>query len=65
MLVLTRKPGEKIVIAGNIVIEYLESRGGKVRLGITAPPDVVVTRGENLPKGGADGANSQAARQGA
>jgi carbon storage regulator len=46
MLVLTRKPGEKIVIDGGIVVTVLEVRGNKVRLGIDAPEDVSVHRGE-------------------
>lgn len=48
MLVLTRKPGEKIIIAGNIVVEVLEVVGAKVRLGITAPEDVSIYRQEML-----------------
>lgn len=46
MLVLTRKPGEKIVIDQNIEITVIEVRGGKIRLGIEAPKDVPVHRGE-------------------
>jgi carbon storage regulator len=46
MLVLTRKPGEKIVVDGGIVVTVLEVRGNKVRLGIEAPSDVTVHRGE-------------------
>ena len=46
MLVLTRKCGEEIVIDGGIRIQVLESRGGRVRLGISAPRDVQVARSE-------------------
>jgi len=46
MLVLTRKAGEKIVIDGGIVLEVIQSRGNRVRIGITAPPEVSVLRGE-------------------
>lgn len=46
MLVLTRKCGEEIVIDGGIRIQVLESKGGRVRLGIFAPRDVSVVRSE-------------------
>jgi carbon storage regulator len=48
MLVLTRKAGERIVIADQIVIEVVEIMGGRVRLGIQAPSDVTVLREELL-----------------
>lgn len=47
MLVLTRKVGEKIVINDNVIVEVLEVRGGKVRLGLTAPPHIGIARSEN------------------
>lgn len=46
MLVLSRKCGEQIVINENITVTVLEIRGGKVRLGIEAPPEVSVHRRE-------------------
>lgn len=46
MLVLTRKPGESIVIDNNIVITVVEIRGGQVRVGIQAPRHVQVHRQE-------------------
>ncbi len=47
MLVLTRKPGEQIVIDdGQIRITILAVKGDRVRVGITAPPDVRVDREE-------------------
>ncbi len=47
MLVLTRRENEEIVIGNNIRITIVEiQRGGKVRLGITAPKDVPVHREE-------------------
>lgn len=46
MLVLTRKPQEKIRIGDNIVITVLRTKGKAVRLGIEAPNDISVLRGE-------------------
>ena len=46
MLVLSRKVGEEIVIGDNIRIKIVDIRGGKVRLGIVAPKDVIVDRQE-------------------
>lgn len=48
MLVLTRKLGEAIQIADDVTIEVLEVRGGRVRLGITAPQNIHVHRAELL-----------------
>lgn len=46
MLVLSRKRDEQIVIGDGIVITVVEVRGDKVRLGIAAPREVTVHRGE-------------------
>ena len=48
MLVLSRKPGDTIVVADDVVITIVELKGGKVRVGISAPPSVVIRRGELL-----------------
>ncbi len=46
MLVLSRKLGEKIYLADNIVITVVDIDRGKIRLGIEAPRSLLVTRGE-------------------
>jgi carbon storage regulator len=46
MLVLSRRRGETIVIDKGITVTILEVRGGKVRLGVDAPADTPVHRGE-------------------
>ncbi len=46
MLVLTRKHQEKIRIGDHIVITVLKTKGKTVRLGIEAPAEVPVLRGE-------------------
>ena len=46
MLVLSRKKDEKIRIGENIVITIVEVRGSIVRIGIEAPKEIKVLRGE-------------------
>ena len=46
MLILTRKPEEKIIIGDNIVVSVIEIRGDQVRLGVDAPKTVKVYRQE-------------------
>jgi carbon storage regulator len=46
MLVLTRKPGEKILLGDDIVITVLDSRGDSIRIGIDAPRGVKIQRDE-------------------
>ena len=48
MLVLSRRVGESIEIAGGIRVTVTEVRGGRVRLSIQAPPEVRVFRKEIL-----------------
>ena len=48
MLILTRKVGETLTIGDNIEVTVLEVRGGQVRIGVSAPRDVVVNRKEIL-----------------
>jgi carbon storage regulator len=46
MLVLSRKPGEKIHIGTGITVTVVATKGNKVRIGIDAPKDVPVLRSE-------------------
>jgi carbon storage regulator len=46
MLVLTRRPGESIVVGQDIVVTVIEIKGGQVRIGIDAPREVEVYREE-------------------
>jgi len=54
VLVLSRKPGEKLMIGDNIVITILAINGNRVRVGIEAPKEIPVLRSEvddrSLPK---------------
>lgn len=46
MLVLTRKPGQTVQIGNDVTVTILEVTGDRVRLGIAAPADVTILRGE-------------------
>ena len=46
MLVLSRKPGEKIHIGSGITVTVVEIQGNKIRLGIDAPEEVPIFRAE-------------------
>jgi carbon storage regulator len=46
MLVLSRKENERIRLGDSIVLTIVRVSGDKVRLGIQAPPDVLVLRDE-------------------
>ena len=46
MLVLSRQRDETIIIGDNIEVTVVDIRGGKVRLGITAPKGISVHRKE-------------------
>ena len=46
MLVLSRKVGDKLVIDGNITVEVVKIQGNRISLGIVAPSNVKILRGE-------------------
>ncbi len=46
MLVLTRKPGESIVIDGRITVKIVRLEGDAVKVGVEAPADVPIHREE-------------------
>lgn len=46
MLVLTRRPGEQIVIGNGIRVTVVSVGPGRVKIGIEAPPDVRIDRQE-------------------
>ena len=49
MLVLSRKETERIRLGDSIIVTVVRVSGDKVRLGIEAPPDVLVLRDELKP----------------
>jgi carbon storage regulator len=46
MLIITRKPGERVMVGDDIVVHVMELVGGSVRIGIEAPRSVPVYREE-------------------
>ena len=48
MLMLTRREGESIRIGDNIEVFVSHIQDGQVKLGITAPEDIVILRDELL-----------------
>jgi carbon storage regulator len=46
MLIITRRPGEKIMLGDDTVIEVIEVSGSSVRIGIDAPRSLPVYREE-------------------
>ena len=48
MLILQRKPGESLVIGGDITVSVVSVEGGRARLAISAPPEVSILRSELL-----------------
>jgi carbon storage regulator len=46
MLILTRKVGERIVIGDCVTVTVVACRGGRVRLGFHAPPEIDILREE-------------------
>ncbi len=50
MLVLSRKATERIRLGDNIVVTVVRVSGDRVRLGIEAPPEVLVLRDELEPR---------------
>jgi carbon storage regulator len=49
-LVLTRKPGERLLIGDDITITFIRYEEGRAHIGIEAPRDVVVLRQELKPE---------------
>jgi carbon storage regulator len=46
MLIITRRPGERLVLGEDIKIEVMEVAGNTVRIGIDAPRELPVYREE-------------------
>lgn len=55
MLVLTRNLGQRIVVGRDVEIAVLQIRGNRVRLGISAPPEIAINRSEVWERNGNGG----------
>ncbi len=53
MLVLSRRERERIKLGDSIIVTVVRVAGDRVRLGIEAPPEVLVLRDELDPRGAA------------
>jgi carbon storage regulator len=53
MLVLSRKRGEMLVLDGNIIVRVLGITRNRVQLGVDAPEEIPVWRGERQGEGAA------------
>lgn len=49
MLVLTRRPGESVLIGEGVTVTVLAVEGQRIRLGVSAPREVKVLRSEIIP----------------
>ena len=54
MLVLSRRERERIKLGDSIIVTVVRVAGDKVRLGIEAPPEVLVLRDELDPRSPAE-----------
>lgn len=54
MLVLTRRPGQTIRIGDGIEVRVVRIEGDRVVLGVAAPREVTIVRGELLAEVGAE-----------
>ncbi len=46
MLVISRKPGESVLLGESVELRVIEVSGGRVKLGITAPRSLPILRKE-------------------
>ena len=46
MLILTRRVGEALMVGTEVTVTVLSVKGNQVQLGVNAPKDVAVHRGE-------------------
>jgi carbon storage regulator len=49
VLVLARYAEERIIVGDDIIITVLSARSGLAKIGVEAPPGVVIVREELLP----------------
>ena len=62
MLVLTRRPGQTLRIGDAIELQVVRVEGGRVVLGLVAPRDVPIVRGELMREVGQEVRTAAGAR---
>lgn len=50
MPILTRTPGETILIGDNVKLTILTIKGGQARIGIDAPKDIPILRDDSIKR---------------
>ncbi|HVO75791.1 MAG TPA: carbon storage regulator [Ignavibacteriaceae bacterium] len=50
MLILARKNGDEIIIDSKIIVKVISASDGSVKIGITAPEEIEILRGEIYSK---------------
>ena len=60
MLVLSRKESEKIRLGEEVILTVVRVSGDRVRLGIQAPPDMLILREELDPEPASETAKQSA-----
>jgi carbon storage regulator len=63
MLVLSRKPGESILIGDNVEVMIGEFKENKVKIAIKAPQEVPIRRAEAVRRKGDDGGKADRGQQ--
>lgn len=58
MLILSRKAGETILLAGTIAVSVLAIEGRRVTIGIRAPLEIPIVREELLHRGASEEATA-------
>jgi carbon storage regulator len=54
MRIFSRRPRQSVAIGTDVTVTVIEIRGSQVRIGVTAPRDIAIQRGEivGTPRGG-------------
>ena len=50
MLIITRRPGQRVMVGDDVIIAVVDVKGANVRIGIEAPKEVPIYREEVLPE---------------
>lgn len=62
MLIFTRRVGQAVIIGTDVTVQILGVKGSQVRVGITAPKDIPVHRGEVFERLNREGQSDRLSR---